>query len=419
MNDINCSSSKRPIQSITFKATSNNVTPTRVRHKEASLRDIIHDNTTFQMAMKDLNPQEKVCRVLDIGDDDDDDDDYQICQDPPIQVQFLQSSFVSEKTTLVPEPLGLVGSITKAYNGHHNLILRPDDIWQGILTQFSFYVNENAESLREKFVDFDGKKEIIVESDIPDFGNMAERMVTEQISKNLKDAAITEWLLPKFSTTHENDRVVASVTIMSTLKAYFEYSMMITCGIPEVTLEGTIEDWYILRKKIDNLPNYDIDGQDSFMLKWHGMLAGVLDEFILSVEGNPNLDFWDKVASYEDAGSGPIYLSGWVNVFACFNAEGKWQGDTHEYRPSDHTGNNNDMMRVSEWPVIDTTDLPIGAVSVPVKIKGLAGSEEIVESRMIAGQMSYIVKGENMDTIQPRSDWAIAIETSDKVTENH
>jgi hypothetical protein len=94
------------------------------------------------------------------------------------------------------------------------------------LTQFSFYVNANAEALRDCFVDFQGKKTLVV--DMPpgtlfstNFAAFANRMVDEQIATNLKNPDVTSWLLPKFSTTKSEDRVAASVTIMSTLQAYF------------------------------------------------------------------------------------------------------------------------------------------------------------------------------------------------------
>lgn len=53
--------------------------------------------------------------------------------------------------------------ILDAYNRHHDLILRPEDFWQAILTQFSFYVNANAEYLRDRIVDFEGEKTLTVE----------------------------------------------------------------------------------------------------------------------------------------------------------------------------------------------------------------------------------------------------------------
>ena len=57
---------------------------------------------------------------------------------------------------------GLVNALTLAYNQHHNIVLRPEDFWTAVLTQFSSYVNANSEQLRDKFVNFDGKRELKV-----------------------------------------------------------------------------------------------------------------------------------------------------------------------------------------------------------------------------------------------------------------
>lgn len=121
---------------------------------------------------------------------------------------------------------GLVSTVISAYNTHHKLTLRADDVWQAILTQFSFYLNANAEELRNRIVDFEGKKELVIVAGgtlfTADFGNMARRMVDEQIVKNIKDPSVARWLLPAFSTTTETDRITASVSVMATLQAYFD-----------------------------------------------------------------------------------------------------------------------------------------------------------------------------------------------------
>ena len=64
----------------------------------------------------------------------------------------------------------------------------------------------------------------------------------EQIVKNIKDPSIADWLIPKFSTTTENDRIVASVTLMATLQSYFEYKYCLLCGLPSITLLGTVDE---------------------------------------------------------------------------------------------------------------------------------------------------------------------------------
>ena len=93
-------------------------------------------------------------------------------------------------------PKRFVDVVTIAYNEHHDLVWRPDDVWQAILTQFSLYVMKNSEALRDKFVDFKGKRELTIETlgtlYTVDFGCLAKRMVDEKIIKNIKDPTIAE-----------------------------------------------------------------------------------------------------------------------------------------------------------------------------------------------------------------------------------
>lgn len=386
-----------------FIATSNKVTAETIQFhdKPPSLQAIIENNPAF---VKAFNTNENTSFPNFV---------HSQRSNPASIIQQSSSSSSANfqnnnvKNTFDHAPRGLLSAICSAYNQHHHLILRPDDVWQAILTQFSFYVNANAEALRDEFVDFDGKKELVIVSNgtlfTYDFGSFAKRMVDEQISKNLKDASVTDWLLPNFTTTRDEDRIVSAVTIMSTLQAYFEYKCCLTCGIPTVTLEGTGDDWRLLRQKIDRLPQYDISSSsttqspNNIMSEWHGMLSKVLDEFVKSKEGNPDLHFWDTVCSHEGGGSGPSYLSGWVTVFACFNAKGEWKGRRQSYYGKD-------------WPMIDMGNLPVGAVSVPVTVDD-NGTE--YKTQMVAGQMAYNVVGDKLDTIQPRSDWCIALDEKD------
>jgi len=74
--------------------------------------------------------------------------------------EILQGTTFPKHT--LPANNGFVNAVTQAYNEHHHLILRPDDIWLSIMTQFSFYLNARAEEFRSKFVNFEGKKELVV-----------------------------------------------------------------------------------------------------------------------------------------------------------------------------------------------------------------------------------------------------------------
>lgn len=62
---------------------------------------------------------------------------------------------------------GLFVAIETAYNGHHKLHLRPDDVMlaiaQGVSAHLSY--EENAEKYRQVFVDHAGKKRILIRAD--------------------------------------------------------------------------------------------------------------------------------------------------------------------------------------------------------------------------------------------------------------
>lgn len=151
---------------------------------------------------------------------------------------------------------GLVDTIISAYNNHWDIVLTPDVVWLTILQQFSAYVNggDRAEQLRDRIVDFQGKRTLIVESNgtlfSAPYGFMTMQMA-EEIAKNIKDPTLRTWVDPQFSTTTETDRVCAAASLMSIMQKYFNYEFGLGCGIPSVTLKGTVEDWQSLRNKID------------------------------------------------------------------------------------------------------------------------------------------------------------------------
>merc|ERR1712217_122330 len=191
------------------------------------------------------------------------------------------------------------------------------------------------------------------------------------------------------------------------LQAYFQYVCRLMCGIPKVTLLGTPEDWMQLRAKVDRLPEYDL--QAGHMQAWHQLLAPVLDEFVLSAQGRPNIDFWDRVCSHHGGGSGPCYLSGWVTVFAAFTEKGVWQGSNHNAKQ----WGNAQTPEKKPWPCIDMNYLPVGVVVVPVLVDD-NGTQ--YDTQMFAGQFAFEATNDDKTSLQPRTDWCIAYEGQPRAT---
>ena len=60
---------------------------------------------------------------------------------------------------------GLVCAVHLAYHRHYPLVLTPDAVWMCIAQGFAHHVSQNAEKLRNMFVDHDGKKTLVVRRD--------------------------------------------------------------------------------------------------------------------------------------------------------------------------------------------------------------------------------------------------------------
>ncbi|KAJ6528128.1 hypothetical protein B0H19DRAFT_1385307 [Mycena capillaripes] len=235
---------------------------------------------------------------------------------------------------LLPNNNGFVCTVIEAYNGHHALVIRPDDVWLAILSQFNFFVNANAELLRANFVTHSGKVGLRIVNegtrhDLLDFGSMARQMV-DLIEKNIVDPTLRAWAIPSFTTTTENDTTVAAVLLLATLKEYFSYGFCgIACGIPRVTLEGEKSDWVNILGRLEKLKEYGIQ-----TIAWYHLLRPVIARFVAAFEsdaaasGKNNVDFWQKVAHYHSMGSGMNYYYGWINAFNVFTEKGVWMGHT-------------------------------------------------------------------------------------------
>ncbi len=287
-----------------------------------------------------------------------------------------------------PKGNGFVKSLINAYNHHHKLILRPDDIWIAIMTQFAIYINRYAKELRNKIVDFEGKEKITVYSnDTPENKSTQEHLMevfSNKISDKIKDKELRNWVLPDFTTTTKNDRTVGSIILMAGMKSYFAYEECFMCGFPEITLLGSPEDWIKIRNKIDKLLEYDT--QD-YMHKWHAVLSPVIDQFVLAANGNANKSFWNKVFVYHDPpGSGTVIITGWFKVFCAFDENG-WKYDSE----------------------FSTGDITSGIVQAPIHINDMGIEYDVVVS---AGSNGFYVLNNN--TLQPALNWELMNTTSDE-----
>jgi hypothetical protein len=346
---------------------------------------------------------------------------------------MLQSSFVDQEdnSRIIPRKNGFVDTVVEAYNKHHALVVRPDDVWLAILTQFNFFVNGNADTLRSHFVAHEGKKHLVINAVgnryMADFGAMARQM-TALMQANIADPHLHKWIMPEFSTTTQTDTTVSAIVMMATMKTYFSYEFGLCCGIPRVTLEGERGDWEEILVRLDKLKEYGIEA-----VAWYHLLVPVISRFVKAFDDPDvaeNIDFWQRVAHYEGGGSGPSFLMGWITAFCAFDADGKWLGNPLNTSSTDITSLSAvDFWRAQPSPPahwntrsttltldgtsyhsIDTEKIPCAYAEVDVKLNDNGVTFETVMTAGIVG--SKLSSGRN-DTLQPVAGWWMFIKRSE------
>lgn len=209
---------------------------------------------------------------------------------------------------------GFVMAAITAFNGHYPLVLSPDAVWLCIAQGFATQVRQNAEALRHRIIQFTEKKEIKIRRD--DFQKGRAENPWPEVFAAFSEAIAayapneSKLVLCDFSTTGLAERAASDITLLDSMQEYFEYRCTTLCGIPEITLTGTSEDWIQIQRRAEQLAKYDLGW-------WLEALRPVLAQIVAAAEGRVDRDFWRSFVKVNSMSGGP-YLTGWVNVLLPF-----------------------------------------------------------------------------------------------------
>ena len=272
-----------------------------------------------------------------------------------------------------------------AYANHGAVLLTADDVWTLISQQFSRYVDENAELLRDLFVDHEGKKEIIVDFPYIDLNRFMDEFMDKVVDEItlLTKGDITNALAYDFSTTTPFDHALGCLSTMSAMKHYFEYTMRCACGLTEVHFNGTLDDWQRLRAKTAFLTQtYARKGTNYFDLaKWGSDVDVILDQFIKTYQGKPSVEFWDKVFGLEEPvdSGGTKRIDGWI------------------------------VRLLSNKDKLETDSIPLSHFKVPVKIDN---NGNITHTTVVGGFSGIFVQSDGL--IRAQRSYAVIDMTQSK-----
>jgi hypothetical protein len=308
------------------------------------------------------------------------------------------------------EDHALLSAVHAAFFGHYPLLLSPDVIWLTLARGFALHVNQNAEALRHRFVRHSGQEKLVVErrdflpgraNPWPEVFEAFSDQIAERVGK------LREFVRCDFSTTGATERAASELMVMDTFKAYFEYEMLAGCGIPSITLTGTVADWKSIRNRAALFAEFGLEA-------WCKALDPVLAQFVAAAEGRAEPGFWRSLFRYH-SGSGPSVMTGWITVLFPYlkdNAEAlypnpyleDWErrleiDDRQHWR---ERGNN--PQGVGLWAV------PPCLTSVPLKV--IWGTEARA-MRLVGGLMGVSQSSGGL-ALQPECGWAVVYDDGPK-----
>ena len=319
-------------------------------------------------------------------------------------LEILHYNFDTEETQFFNyKKKSLIAGLVLAYKNHYPITISPDMIWILILQGYSRFMEKYFELVREKYVHFEGKKKICInrlgifpeeatketwEGIINEIVEEIEKHIGKEISSNLQS---------DFSTTNPVTLATSQVSIMSAMKQYFVYKVIMGgCGISSITLEGSLDDWKKIKSKLEFL--------SSKALKWWTKhLIPIIDNIIKTKEyydknkkiNDELIDFWKGMIKLKGKGDmyEPHIINGWIIKFI---------PDLSDQKPK-------------LYEEISEVDVPDQIISCPLEliVMNLNGTSSIYNCDLASGFFGMI---QDKDTFNVRPVIGYAVVSENKTT---
>jgi len=289
---------------------------------------------------------------------------------------------------------GFFNTVLSAYAHHWGLRTSPDDWWYTIVRRVAMAIDNNANktSVKDFFVDHEGKKELRVELGdslyTADYTWFFQQM-TNQVDKNIKKKEYVRTMRSDFGTSTSEHQIATNIAIMSSVQEFFQFIGGIACGIPRVEMLGSLEDWQKLKTKFENLSNLleDIKADIGLNGTWWQTAGDVFEKLLDTYQGRDTKEWWKRIIvdeSYDEfvvCGFSPeVGFSGWF---------------------------------MTDFLNQTFADAPTGLTSAPLTIRSEVAEEE---GAVVAGINGFTVESETNKIakkantfIQAKHSWALLL----------
>lgn len=212
---------------------------------------------------------------------------------------------------------GYLQLLSSAYSLHRKIVLHPHDVWFIIVGEFAALVAANQNVCRPLFTTSPEKIIIAVPTD--DFTRIDLNLIEGELRRRVP--MDMSQFLPEFSTITQQARYAMLAFFCESASHYYGY-MTFACGIPEIKIEGTVNDWELLKRHAVQLASTFADvGLD--LRAWMDRVCTATDNIIAALTtGNPKT--LQNIFTQGRIGSGSqLKIDGWFADFYRKDMRGK------------------------------------------------------------------------------------------------
>jgi hypothetical protein len=186
---------------------------------------------------------------------------------------------------------------------------------------------------------------------------------------------------------------------MDAFQPYIEYEMRIGCGIPSITLLGSVDDWKSIRRRTAMLSEFGLE-------RWTDVLLPVLDQVVRTAEGTVDRGFWRSFFRYE-SWSGGSELTGWI--LALFPYVKVFDKNGWRLAPNPHVADWQAKFQAAEAGTSDGGPslgaIPSSIASAPVKLVDVR-DDTTTPLRFVAGLFG-VTQDPKKGALSPEFGWAV------------
>lgn len=309
----------------------------------------------------------------------------------------------------------VISALHFAFTDHRPVRLSPDMFWLLICQGVAHHINANSEELRADLVKHTGRVEIRIERHDFVKGSLENPWdeAIDEMSKQVADyiGPTQDLFIPRFSTTGKTERIAAEIVLLDAMQSYFRYVVETSCGIPEITLEGTPDDWKALAERATEFSRFGLGW-------WTQAIEPVLRQIAKGATGNIDINFWKSIYKFSDMSGGGV-VTGWITAFFPYlaNSEGvpnqknNWLASHANCWRTDNADRSRDIPRHDSGPSLDA--FPNGIARAPFLWEYF---NSLLNMEFLGGFVGIAQDAETL-ALRPEIGWAIRDVTAAAIRE--